>query len=292
MKPIRTALFAPGNRPERIEKALNLNADIVIMDLEDAVPLAEKETARKNIADILGKVTGKRIFVRINAFTTPYAKEDIAALGFSSLTGVMVPKVETPEDLQLLDELVTSTETASGLQPGSLDVISICETAKGLERLYPILTGKTTTKRDTIVAFGAADYTLDLGIALTREGRELDYARARLPIASRAAGIVPPLDTPWMVDIKDIEGLIADAKKAKAYGFQGKIVIHPNQIQPCNEVFTPTEEEVAFAQQVVDAFLEAEKNGQAAIQLNGKFIDYPVVEKSKRVVELAKAIAE
>lgn len=290
MKPIRTALFAPGNRPGRVEKALNLNADAVILDLEDAVPMAEKETARNNVRNILSNVAKKRIFVRVNALTTPYAREDIAAIGSISLAGVMLPKVESPEDLILLDELLSDLEKVSGLNSGSLGVISICETARGLEQIYQTLTAKTG--REVIVAFGAADYTLDLGIGLTREGKELDYARTRLPIASRAARLAPPLDTPWMVDLKDIDGLIADARKAKACGFQGKIVIHPNQIQPCNEIFTPTEEEIAFAKKVVDAFLAAEKNGQAAIQIEGKFVDYPVVEKSKRVIELLETITK
>ena len=138
-----------------------------------------------------------------------------------------------------MDGLLADLEKASGLGPGSLEVISICETARGLEEIYPIASVQTQTRREFIVAFGAADYTLDLGITLTREGKELDYARTRLPIASRAAKISPPLDTPWMVDLKDMDGLIADAQKAKSLGFQGKIVIHPNQIQPCNRCSPP-----------------------------------------------------
>ncbi len=151
---------------------------------------------------------------------------------------------------------------------------------------------KTEPNRDVIIAFGAADYTLDLGISLTREGRELDYPRTRLPIASKAAGIGPPLDTPWMVDLKDIDGLVADAQKAKAYGFQGKIVIHPTQIQPCHDVFTPTQAEIDYARKIVEAFEAAERDGKAAIQLDGKFIDYPVVERARRTIELSRVIED
>jgi citrate lyase subunit beta/citryl-CoA lyase len=290
MKPLRTALFAPGNRPDRVEKALNLNADAVIIDLEDAVPIAQKESTRDHIKEILDGNPGKRIYVRINALTTPYAREDIAALGSVNLTGIMLPKVDSPEDLLLFDKLLSHLEKDSSLAPGSLEVISICETAKGLDQISQILNAKTGRKRDTVVAFGAADYTLDLGINLTREGRELDFARIRLPIASRAAGIAPPIDTPWMVDLKDIDGLIADAKKAKSLGFQGKLVIHPSQIEPCHDVFTPSEEEIANAKKIVEAFKAAEAEGQAAIQIDGKFIDYPVVEKSRRIIELTKMI--
>jgi len=291
MKPLRTALFAPGNRPDRAEKAIGLGADAVIIDLEDAVPIAEKESSRALVREVLDKHPGKRMYVRINALSTPYAKEDLEAVASKNLVGIMLPKVESPEEVFEIDRLLTELEKRNGLEAGVLEVISICETAKGLEEIYPILLAKTEYNRIAVVAFGAADYTLDLGISLTREGKELEYPRVRIPIACRAAGIMPPLDTPWMVDLKDIDGLIADAKKAKAYGFQGKIVIHPNQIEPCHRVFTPTEEEIAFAKKVIEAFEEAEREGKAAIQLEGKFIDYPVVEKSRRIYALARAIA-
>ena len=292
MKPIRTALFAPGNRPDRVEKALGLDADAVIMDLEDAVPFAEKESTRKTVRDLLDKYPGKRMYVRINALNTPYAKEDIAALGSKNIVGLMLPKVESPDDLIAFGRLLTDLERDSGLIEGSLEVLSICETAKGLEEIYSIASVKTEPNRDMIITFGAADYTLDLGISLTREGRELDYPRTRLPIASKAARIGPPLDTPWMVDLKDIDGLVADAQKAKAYGFQGKIVIHPTQIQPCHDVFTPTQAEIDYARKIVEAFEAAERDGKAAIQLDGKFIDYPVVERARRTIELSRAIED
>lgn len=292
MKPLRTALFAPGNRPDRAEKAIGLDADAVIIDLEDAIPIAEKESSRTLVRDVLDKYPGKRMYVRINALTTPYAKEDLEAIGSKNLKGIMLPEVESPGDVFEIDRLLTDLEKKTGLESGALEVISICETAKGLEDIYPIVSAKPEHHRVSVVAFGAADYTLDLGISLTREGNELEYPSTRIPVASRAAGIMPPLDTPWMVDLKDIDGLIADAKRAKAYGFQGKIVIHPNQIQPCHDVFTPTEEEIGYAKKVIEAFEEAEREGRAAIQLEGRFIDYAVVAKSRRIVDLAQAIAE
>ena len=291
MKPLRTLLFAPGNRPDRAAKALGLGADAVVIDLEDAVPISEKESSRAVVREILDQHPGKRMYVRINALSTPYATDDIAAVGSANLHGIMVPKVEKPEDIFEMDTLLTQLERHNGSTIGSLEILSICETARGLEEIYSITSSRPKNHRISVVAFGAADYTLDLGIALTKEGRELEYARTRLPIASRAAEIAPPLDTPWMVDLKDTEGLVADARKAKAYGFQGKIVIHPNQIQPCNEIFTPTENEINQARRVIEAFEVAERDGKAAIQLDGKFIDYPVVEKSRRIVELSKAIS-
>jgi len=290
VKPLRTLLFVPGNRPERVEKAISLNADAVVIDLEDAVPTAEKESSRVIVRSALDKHPGKRLYVRINGLSTPYAKEDLVAIISKNLHGIMLPKVEVPENIFKIDRFLTEIEIRNGLIVGGLEIISICETAKGLEEIYPTLCARPENHCVSIVAFGAADYTLDLGIKLSREGRELDYARMRLPIVSRAAGIIPPLDSPWMFNLKDIDGLIADAKKAKAYGYQGKIVIHPNQIEPCNEIFTPSDEEINQAKRIVEAFKVAECEGKAAVQLDGKFIDYPVVEKSKRVLALAKAI--
>ena len=290
MKPIRTALFAPGNRPDRAEKALALDADCVIIDLEDAVPISEKEATRAVVRELLDQNDRKRIYVRVNALSTPYALEDIASLGSKNLSGIMLPKVDAPEDLVEFNRLIASMEQDSKLEVGALEIISLCETVKGLEEIYPIAATQAKIQREMVIAFGAADYTLDLGINQTREGKEIEYPRTRLPIASRAARIAPPLDTPWMLDLKDIDGLYADARNAKAFGFQGKLCIHPNQIKPCHEVFTPTEEEIVLAHRIIEAFEEAERQGQAAIQLDGKFIDYAHVEKARRTVLLAESI--
>jgi len=292
MKPLRTALFSPGNRPDRVEKAIGSGADAVIIDLEDAVPLSEKENTRPFVRTMLDKHPGKRLYVRVNGLTTPYCTEDLAAVVCNNLTGILFPKVESPEDIFEIDRILFDAEKRSGLETGIIEVMTLCESAKGLEEIYPIVSAKPKHHQVSTVAFGAADYTLDLGTALTREGKELEYARSRIPIACRAAGIMPPIDTPWMVDLKDIDGLVADAQKAKAYGFQGKLVIHPNQIQPCHDVFTPTEDEIAKAKKIIDAFEEAERQGRAAIQLEGKFIDYAVVEKAKRIYALAQTIIE
>lgn len=287
MKPLRTLLSTPGNRPDRIEKAINLDADAVMIDLEDAVPIAEKDTSRSVVRAALDKHPGKRMYVRVNALTTPYIREDLEAVVSKNLKGIILPKVESQDDIFQIDKFLSDLEAKAKLEVGSLEVMPICETALGLENIFSIVSARPEHHRILTVPFGAADYTLDLGISLTREGRELEYPRSRLPVACRAGGILPPLDTPWMVDIKDIDGLIADARKAKAYGFMGKVVIHPNQIQPCHDIFTPSIEEIEYARKVIDAFEEAEKEGRAAIQLEGKFIDYPVVEKSRRIIELA-----
>jgi citrate lyase subunit beta / citryl-CoA lyase len=289
MGPLRTALFAPGSRAEIMDKAINSNADAIILDLEDAVPNSEKEKARILTRAVIVKTFNKKIYVRINR---SYLQEDLQAVGCNNLTGIMLPKVESYEDILELDRLLTGLEKEANMNSNCLEIISICESAKGLQDIYSIVSVKQKLQRDLTVAFGAADYSLDLGINLTREGKELDYPRSRIPVACRAAGIMPPLDTPWMIDIKDIDGLIADAKKAKGYGFQGKILIHPNQIQPCNDVFTPSEYEIFYAKRIIAAFEEAESEGKAALQLDGKFIDYAVVKKSKKLCEFSQAIED
>jgi len=291
MKPLRTALFSPGNRPDRVEKAIASGADAVIIDLEDAVPLSEKENARSIVRAVLERYPGKRLYVRVNSLTTPYCSEDLAAVVCGNLTGVLFPKVESPVDIFEIDKLLCEVEKGASLEKGTIELMTLCESAKGLEEIYPIVSAKPKHHQVSMVAFGAADYTLDLGIALTKGGEELEYPRSRIPIACRAAGIMPPIDSPWMVDLKDMDGLMADAQKGKAYGFEGKLVIHPNQIQPCHDVFTPTEDEIAKAKKIIDAFEEAERQGGAAIQLEGKFIDYAVAEKARRIYALAQAIS-
>jgi citrate lyase subunit beta/citryl-CoA lyase len=140
------------------------------------------------------------------------------------------------------------------------------------------------------VAFGAADYALDLNIERTKEGVELDYPRAKIPIACRAAKVAPPIDTPYMLDLKDLDALIKEAGKAKNWGYQGKLVIHPNQIEPCNKIFSPSDEEIQKARRIVEAFEKAELEKLAAMQLDGQFIDYAIFERSKQVLEIAELI--
>jgi len=161
-----------------------------------------------------------------------------------------------------------------------------------VQHVYDIVSTKTKPKRIYTVMFGAADYTLDMGIEMTMEGNELFYARSKIAIACRAAGISPPIDTPFMIDINNTEALISDARRAKELGFQGKLVIHPKQVEPCNRIFSPLPEEIKRAEKIVHAFEEAEAAGMAAIQLEGKFIDFPVVKRSKNILALATAIGK
>jgi citrate lyase subunit beta/citryl-CoA lyase len=195
--------------------------------------------------------------------------------------------VESAAQLRDVHEALVVAEGKQGIAPGEILIMPLIESARGVERIAEIVSENAVRDRLFTVFFGALDYTLDMGIEMTREGVELLYPRSRIAIACRAAGIEPPIDTPFMIDLKDIEALKEDAARAKALGFQGKQCIHPNQIEPCQAVFSPSQEEIQKAERIVAAFEEAEAEGSAALQLDGKFIDYPAVERARRIIRLA-----
>ena len=286
MQPLRSFLFAPGNHARRVEKALSLDADAVILDLEDAVATAEKRATREAVIAALVRPRRSLLYVRVNAVDTEFCYGDLAAIVRPGLDGIILPKVESAAGLATVDWLLAQLEREQGLMPRTVDLVPIIETARGLNQVDAILAAGTRVNR---IAFGAGDFTLDVNMAWSRGEAELAYARAKIVTASRAAGIEAPFDTVW-VDLADEEGLEASARTALGFGFQGKMCIHPNQIAVVNRVFTPSEAEVAFAERVVAAFARAEAEGSAAIQLDGKFIDYPILYRAQRVLEKIEAI--
>ncbi len=286
MPPLRSFLFAPGNHPRRVEKALTLDADAVILDLEDAVAIAEKPATRKAVVAAYGEPRTGLLYVRVNAADTEFCHGDFTAIVQTGLDGIILPKVENAATIQTIDWLLSNLERERGLPAGGIDLVPIIETAKGLTEIEAILGAGTRVKH---CAFGAGDFTLDVNMRWSREEGELAYARSRVVTASRAAGIEAPLDTVW-VDLQDEEGLEASTRLALGMGFQGKMCIHPNQVGVVNRVFTPTNAEIDFAERVVTAFAQAEKEGSAAIQLDGKFIDYPIVYRAQRTLDAIGAI--
>ena len=229
--------------------------------------------------------------VRVNALETGCTEADLGAVVGPGLTAVMLPKVQSGADLADMDRLIDAAEESSGLERGSVRLVALVETALGVENAYSIAAAaQSETSRLHTIAFGAADFSLDMGINLSKSGEELAYPRARIAVACRAAGIAPPLDTPYMMDLKDREAFEADVVRGKRLGYGGKLCIHPNQVEFCNRTFAPSEAEVAFAAKVIAAFEAAEASGQAAIQVEGKFVDYPVVAKAKRILALARKI--
>jgi citrate lyase subunit beta / citryl-CoA lyase len=288
LRPLRSFLFAPGNHARRVEKALSLDADAVVLDLEDAVATAEKPATREMVAAAFERPRRGLLYVRVNAVDTEFCYGDLVAIVRPGLDGVILPKLESATGLATIDWLLAQLERDRGLLPGGIDLMPIIETARGLDRLGGILATGTRVRR---VAFGAGDFTLDVNMAWSRNEAELAGARAAIVTASRAAGIEAPLDTVW-VELTDQDGLEASAAAALRFGFQGKMCIHPDQIAVVNRVFTPSDAEIAAAERVVAAFAKAEAEGLAAIQLDGKFIDYPIVYRAQLVLQRIAAIRQ
>ena len=246
---------------------------------------AEKVATRAAIAAVLTTPRSGLLYVRVNAADTEFCCGDLVAVVRPGLDGIILPKVESPATLATIDWLLLQLERERGLEEGAIDLIPIIETARGLTHLDAILASGTRVKR---IAFGAGDFTLDVNMQWQRDEAELAYARARIVTASRAAGLEAPIDTVW-VHINDLEGLASSARRARQLGFQGKMCIYPPQVGLVNRAFTPTEKEVAFARRVVAAFEKAEREGSSSIQLDGFFIDYPIVYKAQRTLDAVRA---
>ena len=286
MHPLRSFLFAPGNHPRKVEKVFQVGADVVILDLEDAVAVAEKAATRAAVVKALKMEHRGLGYVRINSLDTDFAWGDFPAVIGAWLDGIVLPKVETADQLQTADWIIAQLEREAGIEVGSVDLLPIIETGLGLHNIEAITSAGTRVKR---VSFGAGDFTRDMNLVWTGEEDELAYARSRIVLASRAAGIEPPIDTVF-IDLKDQKNLERSTERALEFGFQGKLCIHPDQVALVNDVFTPDEAEVARAKKIIAAFKEAEEAGSASIQVDGYFVDYPIVEKAQRVLELAKRI--
>jgi citrate lyase subunit beta/citryl-CoA lyase len=284
MTVFRSFLFAPANHPRRVEKAFTLEADAVILDLEDACAISEKAASRAKVTEAMARARRCLGYVRVNPLPTEFAYGDLTETVRPGLDGVVLPKVESASDLRTADWLMAQMERERGMPHGGVDLIPIIETARGVAALPEILAATPRVKR---VAFGAGDFTLDLDLTWTRDEDELNAYRAQVVLHSRAAGIEAPLDTVW-VDLRDPEGCAASARKARELGFQGKMCIHPDQVAAVNAAFSPTAAQIERARRVLDAFAQAEAQGSSAIQLDGQFIDYPIVYAARRVMALAE----
>jgi citrate lyase subunit beta/citryl-CoA lyase len=284
MKLFRSLLFAPGNHARRIEKAFTLPADVVILDLEDACPIAEKVAARGAVVEALQRPRAALGYVRTNALSTEFGYGDLCAVVQKGVDGVVLTKVDGPEQIKIADWLISQLERERGLAQGSIDLIPLIETAAGVSHAEAIARAAVRVKR---FAFGAGDFTADLGVRWSREETELIAFRSSLVLAARTAGIEPPIDLAWL-NTKDEEGFGNSLRWARTLGFQGKLCIHPDHIEPINRAFSPTAEETARAQRIVDAFREAEARGSAAFVLDGAMIDYAIVLQANRTLRAAR----
>ena len=283
----RSMLFIPGNTPNLLINSPYLGADAVIYDLEDAVSPAEKDSARILVRNTLRSVDlgGRETIVRINAIDTEYWKKDIDAVAPQRPSILMVPKSSRAEDIQTVDDYVTRVEERLGAPQHAIRLMPLIETALGVENAFSIA---AASPRVAALFLGAEDLTADLRCQRTKEGREIEYARTRLVVAARAAN-VDVYDTPF-TDVNDDEGIWEDARVAKSLGFTGKASISPRHIQAINAVFSPTQAEVDYAYEVMDAIRAAREQGKGAIALRGKMIDAPIVARAQQTIDMAREI--
>ncbi len=288
-QPLRSLLFAPGNQVRRLEKVAGFGSDAIVLDLEDAVANAEKVAARQATRQAIPTYEGTVVIVRVNGAHTDLLDGDVDAVVCPELDCVMVPKVEAPQTLTELDRILARLETERGITPGAIRLLPIVETAVGIVRCEEIAFG--APERVVTLVFGLGDFSVDIGVDLTREATELLYARSRVVVAARAARMPSPIDGPYP-DIHDLEGLYENTLLSRRLGFQGRVVVYPAQVEPVQRAYAElTPEELEQARRVVEAFEEAEAAGLASIQVDGRFIDYPLYYRARHRLRLHDALA-
>ena len=283
----RSMLFLPGNNPNMLINGNCLGSDAVIFDLEDAVSPAEKDAARILVRNTMRYMDfrGCEIIVRINSIDTPFWKRDIDEILPQKPSLILLPKTGTARDVLEADAYLSEVEEKLGMEKNTVGLMPLIETAMGVENAFAIA---SATKRVKALFLGAEDLTADLQCKRTKEGREIEYARTRLVVAARAAG-VEVYDTPF-TDVNDDEGIVTDARYAKALGFTGKASISPRHVEVINAVFSPTQKEVDYAYEVMEAIALAKEQGKGAIALHGKMIDAPIVARAQQTIAAAQAL--
>jgi citrate lyase subunit beta / citryl-CoA lyase len=290
MNLIRSWMFVPGHRLRMIDKALGLNADAIMLDIEDGVAPNEKDAARKNIAESLGreKAPGSPArYVRINAIGHARMDADLEAVVRPGLEGLVCPKVDTPEEVRKVDAILNEKEPKNGLDKGRVKLLIAIESPKGLLNAPAIA---AASARNIGIIFGAEDFGREIGLPAVREGeaRDLIYARSAIVIAAASAH-VQAVDGVW-VDLNDSQGLLEFARQSRRLGFSAMSCIHPSQVDPINTVFSPTADEIDYCQKVLQAFEEATARGDGSIAFGGQLIDRPIVERARRTIDTARSL--
>jgi citrate lyase subunit beta/citryl-CoA lyase len=291
LPPMRSLMFVPAHRERMIERAIGhgefgaSELDVAILDLEDGVPLAAKDEARRRIVDVLARASrdgdGPSRFVRIRRALSDDGAGDLEAVVRPGIAGVMAPKVSRPDEVAWIAERLDALERDAKIAHGTVRIIPSIESAAALLEAPRIA---KASDRVVGLTFGSEDFALDLGLPTKREGEAADllYARSSMVVAAVSAGKLA-FDGIWP-DIKDSAGLRADTLRARRLGFTGKTLIHPDQIAVVNEIFSPTAAEVEEARRVVHAFDEALTRGEGAVALDGRMLDAPVVDRARRVL--------
>lgn len=292
----RSLLFIPANSWKMLIKAATEMEDGVIIDLEDACPVAERETGRifaRDITPVL-RAKGVDVLVRVNSLSTGVTTDDLSIVVTQGLDGVMLPKAESKEDILQLVELLEKEEREKEIK-NMISILPLLESPKGIINAYEI--GKASD-RVAALGFGAGDFMRELGQGFTIATMTPDeyfpvllHARSSIATAACAIGI-PAIDTPYFGLLIDIEGLEREASKAKLLGFKGKMVIHPRHVETANKVFSPTRGDLEFSRKMVDAYKEVEAQGKGAAVLDGKMIDVAMYKMGVDMIAMAKGITD
>jgi citrate lyase subunit beta/citryl-CoA lyase len=286
---VRSWLYVPGQRERMVQKSFELKADAIIYDLEDAVPRTEKQAARDMLWTYLTdppEPGTPRRYVRVNHPTnTELFEPDLACALTLDIEGIGLPKIETPDEVRAVDDALTTAEEARGKVVGSTKIMLLIESPLGLVNVYAIA---SASPRILAIAFGAEDFSREMGMPLvkTPEAQQQLYARSAIAIAAAAAG-VQAIDVIW-TDLTDLDGIAAEAAQARGLGFTGKAAIHPEQIAPINAAFSPGDDEIAYAHEALAAYDAAVAEGTGAINYKGAFLEEPVIARARHVLKLAE----
>lgn len=281
----RSMLFVPANRPKFVTSAHTRRADAIILDLEDSVPLAEKEIARKALEAAVPTVgsDGADVYVRVNK---PFALvvEDLDAAVAARPRGLVFPKVESAEEVKILDALTGEREVRGGLERGTFEFKLVIESAMGLENISGIA---AASPRATMLSLGMEDLSKELEIDLTLPGYDLSWAHGRVVMAARAHGMAPLGLVRSIADFADLKALAKAVADSRQFGYVGASCIHPSQVPILNTGFSPSEEELAKARQIVETYERAERDGTSAVALEGRMVDIPIVERARQKLRRA-----
>jgi citrate lyase subunit beta/citryl-CoA lyase len=273
----KSFLFVPGNQRNKIEKALSMNCDVVILDLEDAVPIDEKQKAREIVNDALKNMEWKNIkkCVRINDLNSKFWLQDVIEISKNEPDIIMIPKVKSSTDILILDRILSNIENNFNLK--KIQLIPIIETIEGLRNIYEI---SRSSERILGITMGIADFCAEIGCE--EDERIVEYLRFQVILAASYSNI-QAIDKAYL-NIRDIEGLEKEAKMAKKLGFTGKLAIHPSQIEIINKVFTPSVQEIERARKILEAYEEAKRKGIGVISYEGMMVDEAIIKRIKRVL--------
>ncbi|NCB41461.1 MAG: CoA ester lyase [Clostridia bacterium] len=282
----RTMLFIPGNNPGMLQSAAIFGADSVILDVEDAVSLPEKDSARILVAKAIEYVDfgNSEVVVRINPLNSPYGLLDIEAIAKVKPDAFLIPKADAVQ-IQEVSKILDVLEKKHRFEDGAIKLIPLIESAFALETITEVL---QSSARNVAVLFGGEDYTADMGIRRTKQGEEIFYGRNRVATACKAFG-VDSIDTPF-TDVEDQKGLLEDTLKAISLGFTGKAAINPRQVDVIHRAFAPQSHEINYAIRVMEAMEQAKCEGKGVFSLDGKMIDAPIISRASQTLELAKLL--